>query len=101
MKWLIESNRWKHLVGIAMVAFATIVAMYVLFGYLGWQHYVIATYVSLAVSAAMEFKDVHHDNGDVSIFEWEWDAWDWLDIAAGMIGCAIMVLLVVVIDMLT
>jgi hypothetical protein len=35
----------------------------------------------------MEFKDVHHYNGDhVPIRHWDWSPWDWLDCLAGLIG---------------
>ena len=87
MKWLFESNRLKHLIGIALVAALTFTMLWVLYGTTTWQHFFIALYVAVAVMFAMEFKDVHHYNGDrVPIRHWDWSAWDWLDIAAGMIG---------------
>lgn len=69
MNWLLESNRWKHLIGIFVVS---------LFGTL---------LMGIGCIGGMEFKDVHHANGDKKpIREWEWSAWDWLDVLAGMIG---------------
>lgn len=69
MRWLIESNRWKHLVGIFVVSlFGTIL-------------------MGIGCIGGMEFKDVHHANGDSKpIWQWDWSAWDWLDVLAGMIG---------------
>lgn len=93
MRWIIESNRWKHLVGIAIVAIATFVMMFVIYATTSWQTFVVAVYVSLAVAAAMEFKDVHHANGDKPILEWDWSAWDWLDITAGILGYAVAAVL--------
>lgn len=39
----------------------------------------------------MEFKDVHHDNGNKPIRSWSWKAWDWLDFMASFIGCILAV----------
>ena len=99
MKWLIESNRWKHYIGIAIVAAVTFILLALLFcGQLTWKHHVIAAFVALAVAAAMEFKDVHHYNGDhVPIRQWDWSAWDWLDIAAGMLGDLTISIIVIII----
>ena len=69
--WLRESNRWKHLVGILIVSLIGTLLMGV--GCIG----------------GMEFKDVHHANGDRPMREWSWEAWDWLDVLAGLIGGAI------------
>lgn len=69
-KWLEESNRWKHLVGIFAVSlFGTIL-------------------MGIGCVAGMEFKDVHHSYGNDGrpLREWNWGAWDWLDVWAGMIG---------------
>jgi hypothetical protein len=69
-KWLEESNRWKHLVGIFVVSlFGTIL-------------------MGIGCVAGMEFKDVHHSYGNDGkpLREWKWCAWDWLDVWAGMIG---------------
>lgn len=67
--WLRESNRWKHLVGIAAVSFVGTILM------------------GIGCIGGMEFKDVHHTNGDSRpIKEWDWSAWDWLDVAAGLLG---------------
>lgn len=72
MKWLFESNRWKHLIGIFIVS---------LFG---------TALMGIGCIGGMEFKDVHHANGDSRpMWEWDWSAWDWLDCAAGAIGAAI------------
>ncbi len=72
MKWLKESNRWKHLVGIMVVS---------MFGTL---------LMGIGCIGGMEFKDVHHANGDSKpMREWDWSAWDWLDCAAGLLGALI------------
>ena len=69
MSWLTESNRWKHLVGVFVVS---------LFGTL---------LMGIGCIGGMEFKDVHHYNGDhVPFRNWDWSPWDWLDVAAGMFG---------------
>ena len=70
MKWLLESNRWKHLIGIFILSlFGTIL-------------------MGIGCIGGMEFKDVHHHNGDHKpIRQWDWSAWDWLDCLAGLIGC--------------
>lgn len=74
-KWLAESNRWKHLVGIFVVS---------LFGTL---------LMGIGFIGGMEFKDVHHYNGDhVPIRCWDWSAWDWFDCLAGLIGGLLAVL---------
>ena len=67
-KWLQESNRWKHLVGIFIVSFFGTILM------------------GIGCIGGMEFKDVHHANGDKPMREWDWSAWDWLDCLAGLIG---------------
>lgn len=67
--WLVESNRWKHLVGIFIVS---------LFG---------TVLMGIGCIGGMEFKDVHHYNGDhVPIKAWDWSPWDWYDCLAGLIG---------------
>ena len=69
-KWLKESHRFYHLVGIFFVTLlGTIEA-------------------GIGCSLGMEFKDVHHSYGnDGKPFrERNWSAWDWLDILAGLIG---------------
>jgi len=79
--WLLTSNRWKHLVGIFVVS---------LFGTL---------LMGIGCIGGMEFKDVHHANGDDKpIRQWDWSAWDWLDCLAGLIGglLATLVQLVIV-----
>lgn len=87
MKWLFESNRLKHLIGIALVAALTFTMLWVLYGTTTWQHFFIALYVAIGVMFAMEFKDVHHYNGDrVPIRHWDWSAWDWLDCLTGFYG---------------
>lgn len=74
-KWLAESNRWKHLVGIFVVS---------LFGTL---------LMGIGFIGGMESKDVHHYNGDhVPIRCWDWSAWDWFDCLAGLIGGLLAVL---------
>lgn len=68
-QWLKESNRWKHLVGIFAVSlFGTIL-------------------MGIGCIGGMEFKDVHHLNGDnLRIKYWDWSPWDWYDCLAGIIG---------------
>lgn len=39
MKWLFESNRLKHLIGIAIVAALTFSMLWVLYGTITWQHF--------------------------------------------------------------
>ena len=70
MKWLFVSNRWKHLMGIFIVS---------LFGTL---------LMGIGCIGCMEFKDVHHSyrNYNKPFRQWDWSAWDWLDVAAGLIG---------------
>lgn len=72
MKWLLESNRWKHLVGILFISmFGTIL-------------------MGIGCIGGMEFKDVHHHNGDkMPLSEWDWSPWDWLDCLAGFIGAVV------------
>ena len=61
MSWFSESNRWKHFVlGIPCGFFLT-----TLFG--------------AGIATGMEFKDVHHDNGNKPIRQWSWRCWDWID----------------------
>lgn len=76
-KWLEESNRWKHLVGIFLVSLLGTALM------------------GIGCIAGMEVKDVHHSHGNAykPISEWDWSAWDWLDCLAGGIGavCAVAV----------
>lgn len=74
--WLLKSNRWKHLVGVFLVSlFGTIL-------------------MGIGCIGGMEFKDVHHYNGDsVPLKYWDWSAWDWLDVAAGLIGGVIATLI--------
>lgn len=67
-EWLAVSNRWKHLVGVFVVS---------LFGTL---------LMGIGCIGGMEFKDVHHYNGDRPFKYWDWKAWDWLDCLAGLIG---------------
>ena len=67
--WILESNRWKHLVGVFFVSVLGTILM------------------GIGCIGGMEFKDVHHANGDSKpIWEWGWGAWDWLDCLAGFIG---------------
>lgn len=72
MEWLLTSNRWKHLVGVFLLSLLGTALMGI--GRIG----------------GMEFKDVHHANGDTKpLREWDWSAWDWLDVIAGLIGAAL------------
>lgn len=101
MKWLFESNRLKHLIGIALVAALTFTMLWVLYGTTTWQHFFIALYVAVAVMSAMEFKDVHHYNGDhVPIRKWDWSAWDWLDCLAGFFGYIAVAIVYIIICIL-
>ena len=75
MRWIKDSNRIKHLVGIFIVSiFGTIL-------------------MGIGCIAGMEFKDVHHQNGNKPIKEWKWKAWDWLDVLAGLIGGFIAIII--------
>lgn len=69
-KWLVESHRWQHLVGIFVVS---------LFGTL---------LMGIGCIGGMEFKDCHHSHGNDGkpLREWDWSAWDWRDCLAGIIG---------------
>ena len=75
MKWLRESNRMKHLVGILIVSLLGTILM------------------GIGCIGGMEFKDVHHQNGSKPIKEWTWQAWDWLDVLAGIIGAVIALII--------
>lgn len=68
--WLRTSHRLYHLIGFFFVT---------LFGTL---------LMAVGGIAAMEFKDVHHSFGNDSkpIRSWNWSAWDWLDVLAGLLG---------------
>lgn len=102
MKWLFESNRLKHLIGIAIVAALTFSMLWVLYSTITWQHFFIVLYVAVAVSFAMEFKDVHHYNGDhVPFRKWDWSPWDWLDCLAGLIGGIAATIIHLIIYLLT
>jgi len=69
-KWLNESNRMKHLIGVFIVS---------LFG---------TALMGIGCIGGMEFKDCHYANGDSKpLREWDWSAWDWLDCLAGLLGC--------------
>ncbi len=60
--WLGKSNRLAHLFGLFIIA-----------AILGWA-------AGIAAIITAEAKDVQR--GD-------WSAWDWLDVAAGCIGCVL------------
>lgn len=67
--WLKKSNRMKHLIGIFFISLVGTILM------------------GIGCIGGMEFKDVHHANGDEKPFSrWDWSAWDWLDCLAGGIG---------------
>lgn len=68
MSWFTESNRWKHFV--LAIPFGFFLSM---LGVIG-------------VATGMEFKDVHHANGNKPMKTWSWKAWDWLDWIATMLG---------------
>ena len=61
--WLLVSNRWKHLVGCFVVS---------LFG---------TALMGIGCAGGLEYKDVQYQG--------TWAAWDWLDILASLIGCAL------------
>lgn len=69
-KWLRDSHRFYHLAGIGIVSFFGTILM------------------GIGCAFGMDFKDVHHSHGnDGKPFrDWNWSAWDWLDILAGLIG---------------
>ena len=71
LSWLLTSNRMKHLIGIFILSLVGTALM------------------GIGCAGGMEFKDVHHDNGNRPIREWDWKAWDWLDFLAGGIGAAL------------
>ena len=66
--WIKESNRWKHIIGGA--------ALSLFFTF----------FCTLGAAIGMEFKDCHHDNGDIPFKQWDWSCWDWLDFIATLIG---------------
>lgn len=68
MNWFTESNRWKHF------------ALAIPFGF------VFTILCVLGLATGMEFKDVHHVNGNKPVKQWSWKAWDWLDWLATMFG---------------
>jgi len=74
--WLKESNRWGHLKGVYVISLLGTALM------------------GIGCIGGMEFKDCHHSHGNASkpIREYDWSAWDWLDVAAGAIGCLLAVL---------
>lgn len=72
MKWLMTSNRWKHLVGVFLLSLLGTALM------------------GIGCIGGMEFKDVHHYNGDhVPFRKWDWSPWDWLDCLAGLLGAVL------------
>lgn len=60
--WLLTSNRPNHIICVGMMSLA-----------LGWS-------AGVAAIVALEYKDVQRGG---------WECWDWLDVAAGLIGCVI------------
>ena len=74
--WLRTSHRLQHLWGIYLVSL------------LGTE------LMGIGCICGREFKDVHHSFGNDSkpIRQWNWSAWDWLDVAAGLIGCFLSLL---------
>lgn len=60
--WLILSNRPAHILCVCLMSIV-----------LGWEG-------GVGAIAALEYKDVQRGG---------WSCWDWLDVAAGAIGCAI------------
>ena len=83
-EWLAESHRFYHLVGIFVVSlFGTIL-------------------MGIGCICGMEFKDVHHSYGnDGKPFrQWNWSAWDWIDVAAGAIGAVLAVVVHLIVFLL-
>jgi hypothetical protein len=69
-KWIKESNRSLHLIGGFILAiFLTMLC-------------------SFGASVGLETKDCQNDNTNAGKMPWKWSYknWDWLDIAATMIG---------------
>ena len=68
--FLSSSHRRQHLIGIFLVT---------LFGSL---------LMAVGCIAALEFKDVQHSHGNdrKPLRSWNWSAWDWLDVLAGLLG---------------
>lgn len=65
MKWLLESNRWKHLVGGIIIG-------------AGANTIYCAFYAGIGVASALELKDK------------QWGGkWDWIDWSLTVIGVAI------------
>lgn len=60
--WLLTSNRLAHLLCVGVMSIA-----------LGWC-------AGIASIISLEYKDVQRGG---------WECWDWLDCAAGAIGCAV------------
>lgn len=70
--WFVESNRWKHFVGGAVIAlFLTI-------------------FCAIGAGGGMEFKDCQWSG--------KWASWDWLDflatISGGLVGQGLQILIV-------
>lgn len=82
MSWFTESNRYKHFTLGIPTGFLTIP-------------------FTLGIATGMEFKDVHHCNGDKPIKEWKWDSWDWIDwsctVVGGIIGNAMLIGIILII----
>ena len=68
--WLLASHRLQHLLGIFLVTLLGSLPM------------------AVGCILAMEFKDVQHSHGNDSkpLRSWNWSAWDWLDVLAGLLG---------------
>ena len=69
--WLEGSNRKKHLIGVFLLSlFGTIL-------------------MGIGAIIGMEFKDCHHSYGNANkpLRDWNWSAWDWNDVWAGLAGC--------------
>lgn len=65
MKWLTESDRWKHLVGGIIIG-------------AGANTIYCASYAGIGVASALEFKDK------------QWGGkWDWIDWSLTIVGVAI------------
>ena len=72
-KWLVESNRWKHLLGGVAI------------GFTGDSTY-CSSYVGVGVASALEYKDRAHGG------KWDWIDWG-LTVGGALIGRSVKLLI--------